>query len=98
MSEQHFKYHIGEVVASSLHVEEMRRFLDATRYQMRPTTLWIEERVSVECVAGTQLFYICRARDGVVEKHAEDMLVPVETAWDVWLEGITKQDAKKAVC
>jgi hypothetical protein len=90
-----FKYKISDVVASALHVDEVRRFLSATSLQMRPTTLRVEERISVECVAGTQLFYGCRNREGVVEKHAEDILVPAETLWDVWLDGILEQDKKK---
>lgn len=91
-----FKYKIGDVVASSLHVEEVRKFLSATHVQIRPSTLRVEERLSIECIAGTQLYYGCRNREGVVEKHIEEVLVPAETLWDVWLDGILKQDTKKA--
>lgn len=91
-----FKYQIGDVVASSLHLDEVRRFLSATSMQMRPSSLRVEERISIECVGGTQLYYGCRNGEGVVEKHSEDILVPVETLWDVWLEGIMQQDKRKA--
>ena len=91
-----YKYNIGDIVASALHVEEVRRFFSATSLQMRPSTLRVEERVSVECVGGTQVFYGCRNREGGIEKHSEDALVPAETLWDVWLDGINAQEKRKA--
>lgn len=91
-----FKYRIGDVVAGVLHLEELRKFMDATFLQMRPDTMRVEERMSVECIGGTQLFYSCRCRDGAVNKYDEASLINAEVLWDAWIDGINKQDTKKA--
>lgn len=90
-----YKYAIGDVVGTLLHVEELRRFSDSTEQCLRPDTLRVEERLSIECVGGAQLFYGCRDRAGFVQKHSEDMLVPAEVVWDAWADGLKRQEARK---
>lgn len=91
-----FAFHIGDVVANILHVDEVRRFSEYTNESMRPLSMRVEERISVECVGDIQLFYGCRLWDGNVQKHAEGCLVKADTLWDAWLEGLKKQESKKA--
>lgn len=92
-----FKYKIGDSVASEIHIKELNMLMNhAGVVNMRPVSMRVEERISIECVAGTQLFYGCRCWDGVVQKHPETMLVPAETLWNVWLDCIHAQDAKKS--
>jgi hypothetical protein len=90
-----FAFNVGDVVATKLHLDELRYFLDTTQLQMRPDSMRIVERISVECDGGTQLFYGCEARDGLMHRHAEDGLIRAESLWDAWIDGIKKQEAKK---
>jgi hypothetical protein len=90
-----FKFQIGDAVCALLHLEEIEKLLAATTHTVRPDGLRVEERISIECVGGTQLFYGCRNRDGQVLKFNEASLVPAEMMWRVWLDGIHQQEAKK---
>ena len=92
-----FKVQIGDVVANSLHVMEIDKFLEDedTAIPMRPDSLRGEKRISVECAGGTQLFYGGRTMFGEVQKHAESNLVPVDVLWDAWLTGIHRQEARR---
>lgn len=90
-----FKFRIGDRVAAALAVEELRAFAMHTLDPMRPHVLVVEERLSVECCGGTQLFYTCRDPRGAVEKHSEASLVEARVMCDAWIDGMKAQKARK---
>lgn len=91
-----FKFAIGDRVAGTLAIDELVRSFDYHDYLLRPHVLTVEERISVECVVGTQLFYTCRDIRGAIEKHPEAMLAPAKLMWDAWIDGIERQRQRLA--
>jgi len=95
-----FKYQIGEAVARKETVDcvlhEMRVLCEIKRVD----SMRIIERRSNECVAGTQLFYVCETWQGVNIIFAEDSLLPMQECWDRWgdmlREVLQAQDEQKA--
>jgi hypothetical protein len=104
-----FKFAIGEAVARKETVDcvlhEMRvlseiKRVDSMREIKRVDSMRIIERRSNECVAGTQLFYVCETWQGVNIIFAEDSLLPMQECWDRWgdmlREVLQAQDERKA--
>jgi len=95
-----FKFAIGEAVARKETVDcalhEMRVLSEIKRVD----SMTVIERHSVECVAGTQLFYACETWQGFKAVFAEDSLMPMQECWDRWgdmlREVLQAQDERKA--
>lgn len=86
-----FKYQIGDYVANKglLEVElmEMANGPSTPRRQH----LRVIEKISCECIGGTQLFYQCEATDGYLARFSEDSLIPGLEAFSKWIEGFMAQ-------
>lgn len=93
-----FKYQIGDHVMSTLLLEENCMMMkQSDTITPRLGMLRVEERLSVECVGGTQLFYSCRNADGTQLKFNEDGLTAGDAGFGRWVEAfMTQQDRSKA--
>lgn len=86
MPEITFKFNIGDIVITQVVLESImkeRQVLDSKRF---PEGMRIVMRNSEECVAGTQLSYICEPWNGGMFKYAEGSLIPIGQAYDAVLE------------
>lgn len=90
-----FQFSLGDRVACMLAIEEMQQYF--ARLDTAPSLhmLTVEERISIECIGGTQRFYTCRDWRGALEKHPESALVPVRVMLDAWADGIDAQHANE---
>lgn len=86
-----FKHKIGDRVMNTalLHVmvAEMAQGVSTPRMM----NLRVLERHSVECIGGTQLFYLCETTEGQRCQMAEDSLMQSEQGFTVWIEAFEKQ-------
>jgi hypothetical protein len=85
-----FRYALGALVVakSSLESAVQELTLPESYERRRLDSMWIMERLSCECVGGTQLFYHCQRWDGSVGRYAEGSLVTVVDAYDTWRHAI----------
>lgn len=86
MPEITFKFKIGDIVIAKVVLESMlkeKEYLTSNRF---PEGMRITMRSSEECVAGTQMSYICEPWQGGQHKYAEDSLVLIGEAYDAVLE------------
>lgn len=82
MPEITFKFGIGSIVIPKVVLDSMlteRRLLESHRF---PEGMRVIMRCSEECVAGTQLSYICEPWNGGMQKYAEGSLIPIGEAYD----------------
>ena len=95
-----FKYQIGEAVARKETVDCAMHEMRVLSEIKRVDSMTVIERHSVECVAGTQLFYACETWQGFKAVFAEDSLMPMQECWDRWgdmlREVLQAQDKRKA--
>lgn len=91
-----FKYEIGDIVIQKVVMDSMlkeRQMVDSKRF---PEGMRVIMRNSEECVAGTQLSYICEPWQGGTLKYAENSLAPIGEAYDAIFELYTKKLKEKA--
>ena len=95
-----FKYQIGAAVARKETVDCVLHEMRVLSEIKRVDSMRIIERRSTECIAGTQLFYVCETWQGVNIIFAEDSLEPMQECWDRWcdvlLVVLKAQDERKA--
>ena len=87
-----FRYAIGDAVVSQQVMLAVRLEMTAPRQFSRTTPSRIIERMSLECVGGIQLFYICESWEGTRGTFAEGSLVPYQDYFQQW---VTWFDAKE---
>ncbi len=91
-----FKYQLGDRVAVGVVLDAvLREIATVLNHTSRLDTMRIVERISYECVGGTQLFYHCEAWDGTTKRYSEGSLVPAEEAWEQWVTAVNARDEKK---
>jgi hypothetical protein len=91
-----FKFQIGDRVTSKTLLETQLVEMQHSNLTPRMGNLYVEERHSVECAGGVQLFYGCRTVDGMVWKFPEAVLMPGLEAFEQWIEAfVAQQDRLK---
>lgn len=91
MPEITFKFKIGDIVIPQVILDgilQERRALVTKRY---PEGMRVVMRSSEECVAGTQLSYMCEPWNGGIFKFAENSLVRIGEAYDAVFELCKKE-------
>ena len=92
-----WKFQIGDHVVTQAIMLESKAMAETEHKLAWLTPLRINERVSVECIAGTQHFYKVEVNDRLMI-HAEDALLPVEHYFKQQAALFAKSvDAKKVV-
>lgn len=89
-----FKYQLGDRVALATTLDAVIHEITYER-TVRLDTMRIIERVSCECVGGTQLFYRCERWDSNVGLYAEGSVVPADDAWTKWIDAVNARAEKK---
>lgn len=92
-----FKFAIGDRVGNLVSIEEVDKLCEYTDATPRPMLMVIEERISVECIGGIQLFYSTRSVGGEVHKFPEAMLVSAELMWAAWVKSVCARDQRRNV-
>ena len=90
-----FKFSIGDHVGNLSSIEEVDKFYEYTDIEPRPMLLVVEERISIECIGGVQLFYSTRTTDGRVLKFPDAMLVSAELMWTAWLKSGSRASERR---
>lgn len=83
-----FKFQIGDLVVPITVARERLDMMLQTREIMSCGSARIIERRSVECVGGTQLFYVSSNNDGGTAVHAEDSLLYRHEFMVDWVAGV----------
>jgi len=95
MPEITFKFKIGDIVIPQVILDgilQERRVLTTNRF---PEGMRVVMRSSEECVAGTQLSYMCEPWNGGILKYAENSLVPINDAYEAVFELFLKRKEEK---
>ncbi len=95
MPEITFKFNIGDIVIAKVVLESMLKEKELLTSNRFPEGMRITMRSSEECVAGTQLSYICEPWQGGQQKYAEDSLVRIREAYDAVFELYRKEREAK---
>jgi len=90
-----FTYNIGDSVMRTNDVAGMLFEMEHTEHvsHLHPSMRIIERR-SVECIAGTQLGYLCETWQGQTMIFAQESLLPAEQAWDQWADALILQEQR----
>lgn len=101
MPEITFKFGIGSIVIAKVVLESMLKEKELLTSNRFPEGMRITMRSSEECVAGTQLSYICEPWNGGQHKYAENSLVPIGEGYDAIFElhmkKLKEKDEKKGI-
>jgi hypothetical protein len=89
-----FKYAIGDAVVSQQVMLAVRLEMTAPKQFSRTNPSRILERMSLECIGGTQLFYICESWEGVRGTFAEGILVPYQDYFEQWVKWFEAKESK----
>ena len=81
-----FKYALGDLVVTKSVMEAVRLEMASPKQYGRTTPFRIIERISRECVAGTQFFYGCETWDGNTGTFAEGSLLAFQLYFDEWVK------------
>lgn len=84
--ELEFKYEIGDIVIAKVVMDSMLKEKELLASNRFPEGMRIVMRCSEECVAGTQLSYICEPWQGGIQKYAENSLSRIGEAYDAVFE------------
>jgi hypothetical protein len=60
----------------------------------RLDTMRVIERISRECIGGTQIFYSCETWQGLYAQFSEDGLIPGRAAFDQWCDAFMVQEKR----
>jgi hypothetical protein len=100
ISSMTFKYAIGDAVVRIETLECVLHEMRVLHEIKRIDAMRITERRSVECIGGTQLFYICETWEGNHPIFAEDSLLPMQECRERWVdvlqEVLNAKDEQKA--
>lgn len=95
MPEINFKFNIGDIVIPTVILTSMLKEKTLLETKRFPEGCRVTMRCSEECVAGTQLSYICEPWNGGMLKYAEGSLVPIEEAYDAVFDLYLKKKTKE---
>lgn len=94
MSEINFKFNIGDIVIPMVILTSMLKEKELLSTNRFPEGMRVIMRCSEECVAGTQLSYICEPWNGGMNKYAEASLLPINDAYNAVFELYKKKAAE----
>ncbi len=86
-----FFFSINQRVVTVVHIETIVAEMGVVPESLRLDRMTIVERISTECIGGTQLFYHCQRWDGSVGRYAEASLMLAEEGFTLWVEAFMKQ-------
>jgi hypothetical protein len=88
-----FKYQLGDRVVVGTILDTVVQEITHVHVS-RLDTMRVIERISCECIGGTQLFYRCEWWNGETARYAEGSLVPAADAWAQWIAAVDARDTK----
>lgn len=97
MDDHGFKFSLGARVARAGLAETLVLEMGHQNDNVpRMDSMNVIERITVECVGGTQRFYHCEMWNGQMGKFAEGSLIPYADAFQQWLDAFAAQTLRVA--